>query len=61
MTGSFFYGCHAQRKVPKVYSNMGIEGKKVYVERNDARVYNVDLPPYHTLKEMLGSPVGTQQ
>jgi len=61
ITGSFFYGCHAQKKVPKVYSNMGIEGKKVYVERNDARVYNVDLPPYHTLKEMLGSPVGTQQ
>ena len=61
LIGSIFYGCHAQKKIPKVYSNMGIEGKKVYVERNDARVYNVDLPPYHTLKEMLGSPVGTQQ
>ncbi len=61
ITGSIIYGCHAQKKVPKVYSNMGIEGKQVYVERNGARVYNVDLPAYHTLTQMLGNPIGTQQ
>jgi len=61
LTGFIIYGCHAQKKIPKVYSNMGIEGKKVYVERNNARVYNVDLPAYHTLTQMLGNPEGTQQ
>jgi len=40
---------------------MGIEGRKVYVERNNAKVYNVDIPAYHTLDQMLGNPVGTQQ
>lgn len=61
ITGSVFYGCHAQKRVPKVYSNMGIEDKQVYLERNGARIYNVDLPPYHTLDQMLGNPVGTDQ
>jgi len=61
LTCFIYYGCHAQKKIPKVYSKMGIEDKMVYVERNNARVYNVDLPAYHTLTQMLGSPEGTQQ
>ncbi len=61
LTGSIFFGCHAQKKIPKVYSNMGLERNSVYVVRNDAKVYNVDLPPYHTLKQMLGNPEGTPQ
>ncbi len=60
-TGTIFYGCYAQKKVPGVYSNMGIERNGLYVERNNARVYNVDLPPYHTLDQVLGSPAGTAQ
>ena len=61
LTGIIFIGCHAQRKVPKVYSNMGIENGKLYLERNNARVPNIDIPPYYTLQQMLGDPMGTQQ
>jgi hypothetical protein len=61
LAGFVFYGCHAQNKVPKVYSNMGIERNSVYVTRNDARVSNVDLPAYHSLDQVLGNPVGTAQ
>ena len=38
---------------------MGIDREGLYLERNDARVYTVDLPPYHTLDQVLGSPRGT--
>jgi hypothetical protein len=59
--GSAILGCHAQRGIPKVYSNMGMENGKLYLERNGTKVYNVDLPPDHTLDQMLGNPVGADR
>ena len=32
LTGFIFYGCHAQKKIPNVYSNMGLEYENVYLE-----------------------------
>ncbi|MCK4853020.1 MAG: metallophosphoesterase [Bacteroidales bacterium] len=61
LTGSIFYGCHAQIKLPKVYSNMGLEYENVFLVRDEAKIYNVDLPADHTLAQMLGSPVGTER
>ncbi len=61
MAGSIFPRCHAQKKIPDVYSNMGMEYDKVFLVRNEAKIYNVDLPADHTLDQMLGSPVGNER
>jgi hypothetical protein len=61
LAGTAILGCHAQQKVPKVYYNMGMEGKAVYVERNGAKVYEVYLSPEYTLEGMLGNPVGMEK
>ncbi len=60
LTGSIFYGCHAQKSIPKVYSRIGKEGKRYFVERNDTKAYQVDIPADYTLGGMLGNPVGTE-
>lgn len=60
LTGFIFFGCQAQKKIPKVYSRIGKEGKRYFVERNDTKAYQVDIPADYTLGGMLGNPVGTE-
>ncbi len=60
LTGFIIFGCQAQKKIPKVYSRIGKEGKRYFVERNDTKAYQVDIPADYTLGGMLGNPVGTE-
>ncbi|MEE9463091.1 MAG: metallophosphoesterase [Bacteroidales bacterium] len=43
-----------------MYSRIGKEGKRYFVERNDTKAYQVDIPADYTLGGMLGNPVGTE-
>jgi hypothetical protein len=61
MIGSIIHGSNAQIRLPRVYSNMGLEYDNVFLVRDEAKIYNVDLPADHTLAQMLGNPVGTER
>ena len=60
LTGSIFFGCLAQKSIPKVYSHIGKEGKRYFVDRTDTKAYQVDIPAEYTLDGMLGNPTGTE-
>ncbi|MFC2116480.1 hypothetical protein ACFLTU_08380 [Bacteroidota bacterium] len=57
-----FSGCHAQKKIPDVYSNIHRDSEgRMYLEWGDGRkAYQVDEPAEYTLEGVLGQANGTE-
>jgi hypothetical protein len=55
-------GCHAQKTVPDIYSNIHIESDgNMYLEWMGGRkAYRVDKPAVYTLEGVMGQPRGTE-
>lgn len=49
----------AQISIPRVHTNMGVEGERMYMEINGERFYQKERAPRYTLEQMRGRPSGT--
>ncbi len=54
-------GCHAQKKIPDVYSNIHVdkEGRMYLQWQAGKKAYQVDEPAKYILKQLIGNPAGT--